>query len=115
MSINSNHLLKGTTMTIRYLLSNLFCVIQIVFEAFLYQTGFEAEALEGKTKSANSLWKCFRLSLIVNDLYLNDLDNISSSEQLRVKLDLCFFGCQSDGGTEDPFGCGELGLNVVDT
>lgn len=47
--------------------------------------------------------------------YLNDPDNISRSQNLRVKLDLCSFGCQGHRGPEDPFGCGELGLDVVDT
>lgn len=46
--------------------------------------------------------------------YLNDPDNISPSQNLWVKLDLCSFGCQGHRGPEDPFGRGELGLDVVD-
>lgn len=48
------------------------------------------------------------------DRHLNDLDDISRSEHVWIKLDLCFFGCKGNRGPEDPFGCVELGLDVVD-
>lgn len=48
------------------------------------------------------------------DRHLNDLDDISRSKDIRIKLDLCFFGCKGNRGPEDPFGRVELGLDVVD-
>lgn len=92
-------------------------MIQVDFQACLHQTGLETKALEREMKPFAVMLTDLqeRSGYIDLDQYLDDLDNISRSENFWVKLDLCFFGCQSHRGPEDPFGCGELGLDVVDT
>lgn len=88
-------------------------MVKVVFVARLLQSGLKAEVLKGETNLKILSTRCRETECLV--VHLNDVDYISSSQHIWVKLDVCCFGCQGNRGTNDPFGCAEFRLNIVGT
>lgn len=49
------------------------------------------------------------------EYYLNHLDDVSRPYNFRVVLDVCFVGCQGNGGIYNPLFSHETGFDFVNT